>query len=55
MKDILTYNNCLFVHEKIPNTFAEYFIIASNQHSYNTRGSNYKTIIKQETILQVMV
>ena len=37
MKDILTYNNCLFVHdqinEKLSNTFAEYFIIASNQHS----------------------
>ena len=46
MKDILTYNNRLFVHEKLPNTFTEYFIIASNQHSYNTKESNYKTIIK---------
>ena len=50
IKDILTYNNCLFAHdqinEKLPNTFAEYFIIASNQYSYNTRGSKYKTIIK---------
>ena len=50
IKDILTYNNCLFVHdqinEKLPNTSAEYFIIASNQYSYNTRGSKYKTIIK---------
>ena len=49
MKDILNYNNCLFVHdqinEKLPNTIVEYFIIASNQHSYNTRGSKYKTII----------
>ena len=50
MKNILTYNNCLFVHdqinEKLPNTFAEYIIKASNKHSYNTRGSSYKTIIK---------
>ena len=50
MKDILTYNNCPFVHDQINknllNTFAEYFVIASNQHSYNTRGSKYKTIIK---------
>ena len=50
MKDILTCNNFLFVHnqinEKSPNTFAEYFIIASNQHKYNTRGFKYKTIIK---------
>ena len=50
MKYIQTYNNCLFVHdqinEKLPNTFAEYFITASNQHRYNTRGSKYKTIIK---------
>ena len=50
MKDILTCNNFLFVHnqiiEKLPSTFAEYFIIASNQHKYNTRGFKYKTIIK---------
>ena len=33
------------LHEKLSNTFAEYFI-ASNQHRYNTEGSKYKTIIK---------
>ena len=47
MKDFLTYNNCLSIHdqinEKLPNTFAEYFIIPSNQHSYNTRGSKFNT------------
>ena len=51
MKDILTYNIFLFVHDqinkKLPNTFAKYFIIASNQHNYNTKGNKYKTIIKQ--------
>ena len=50
MKDILTYNNCLFVHdqinEKLPKTFAEYFIIALNQHGYHTRGSKHKTVIE---------
>ena len=42
---------CLFVHdqinEKSPNTFAECFIIVSNQHSYNTRGSKIKLLLKQ--------
>ena len=56
MKDILTYNICLFVHDqinkKLPNTFAKYFIIASNQHSYNTKGNKNKTIIKTKKILQ---
>ena len=53
MKNILILHSkifCLFIcdqiNEKSPNTFAECFIIASNQHSYNTRGSKYKTIIK---------
>ena len=50
MKNSLTYNNCLFVHDqiykKLPNIFPEYFMIASNQHSYNTGGSKYKIIIK---------
>ena len=50
MKDILTYNNCLFVHdqinEKLPNTFAKYFIIVLSQHSYNTKENKYKTIVK---------
>ena len=44
MKNILTYNNYIFVHdqinEKLPNTFAE------NPQSYNTRESKYKAIIK---------
>ena len=44
MKDILTYNNYLSIHdqinEKLPNTFAEYFIMPSNQH---TRGSKFNT------------
>ena len=56
MKDILTYNICLFVHDqinkKLSNTFVKYFIIASNQHSYNTKGNKYKTIIKTKKILQ---
>ena len=50
MDYILTYNNCLFVfvhnqiNEKLPNTFAEIFLIASNQDSYITRVSKFKTI-----------
>ena len=36
---------CDQIIEKSPNIFAECFIIASNRHSYNTRGSKYKTII----------
>ena len=49
IKSILTYNNCFFLHdqrnEKLRNNLPEYLIIASNQHSYNTRRSKYKTII----------
>ena len=48
MKNIFTYNNCLFVHdqinEKLQNNFAEYFMIVSKQHSYITRRSNYKSL-----------
>ena len=49
-KDILAYNNCIFVHnqlnENLPKSFSKFFTTAPVQHNYNTRGSRNNTIIK---------
>ena len=40
MKDILTFNNCLFVYdqinEDIPSNFEDFFTTSENQHACNT-------------------
>ena len=50
IKDILAYNNCIFVHdqlnENLPKSFNKFFTTAPAQHNYNTRGSHNNTIIK---------
>ena len=52
-KDILAYNNCIFVHdqlnENLPESFSNFFMTAPAQHNYNTRGSRNNTIIKSIT------
>ena len=52
-KDILAYNNCIFVHEQLnenlPKSFNKFFTTAPAQHNYNTRGSRNNTIIKSIT------
>lgn len=54
-KDILTYNNCVFVHyqqhEKQPERLSKLFTTAPSQHcySYNTTGSRNNTIAKPNT------
>ena len=38
-KDILAYNNCIFVHEQLnenlPKSFSKFFTTAPAQHNYN--------------------
>ena len=50
MKDVLTFNNCLFVYDQIaeglPSSFNNFFTTAENQHLYNTRGRSNNSIIK---------
>ena len=50
MKDILTFNNYLFVYDQInedmPFNFEEFFSTSENQHPYNTRGRKNNTIMK---------
>ena len=40
-RDILAYNNCIFVHdqlnENLPKSFNKFFTTAPAQHNYNTR------------------
>ena len=56
-KDILTYNNCVFVHyqqhEKQPERLSKLFTTAPSQHcySYNATGSSSRnnTITKPNT------
>ena len=52
-KDILAYNNCIFVHdqlnENLPERFCNFFTTAPAQHNYNTRDSRNVTIIKSIT------
>ena len=42
MKDILNFNNCLFVYdqinENVQSNFEGFFTTSENQHPYNTRG-----------------
>ena len=51
MKDILTFNNWLFVydqiHEDMPSNFEDFFTTSENQHPYNTRDEKNNTIIKK--------
>ena len=58
MKDILSYSNFFFVYdqrnEKLPDNFAEYFIIASNRYSYNTTWTKLKAFI-HETFKQLHI
>ena len=59
IKDILTFNNCLFVYdqinEDISSNLDNFFTTSENQFSYNTRGrkiillSNYY-LTQQPTI-----
>ena len=50
MKDVLTFNNCLFVYdqvnENISSNSEDFFTISGNQQSYNTRIAKNNTIIK---------
>lgn len=50
MKDVLTFNNCLFVYdqvnENISSNSEDFFTISGNQQSYNTRSAKNNTIIK---------
>ena len=52
-KDILAYNNCIFVHdqlnENLPESFSNFFMTAPAQHNYNTRGSRNNSITKSIT------
>ena len=52
-KDILAYNNCIFVHnqlnENLPESLNNFFTTAPAQHYYNTRGSRRNTIMKAIT------
>ena len=52
-KDILAYNNCIFVYNKLnenlPRSFNKFFTTAPAQHNYNARGSHNNTIIKSIT------
>ena len=52
-KDILAYNNCIFVHdqlnENLPKSFNKFFTTAPAQHNYNTRASHNNTTIKSIT------
>ena len=52
-RDILPYNNCIFVHdqlnENLPKSLIKFFMTAPAQHNYNTRGSHSNTIIKSIT------
>ena len=52
-KDIVAYNNCIFVHEQLNEnllkSFNKFFTTAPAQHNYNTRGSHKNTIIKSIT------
>ena len=52
-KDILAYNNCIFVHdqlnENLPECFSNFFMTAPAQHNYNTRGICSNSIIKSIT------
>ena len=52
-KDILAYNNCIFVHDQLngnlPKSFNKFFTTAPAQHNYNTRGSYNNTTIKSIT------
>ena len=49
-KDILTFNNCLFVYDQInedmPSYFDHFFTTSENQHPCNTRDRKTNTIIK---------
>ena len=50
MKDILTFNNCLFVYDQInedmPSNFEDFFTTSENQHPYNTQRRKNNTTIK---------
>ena len=50
LKDILLYYTCIFaydqINENLPENFKDFFLIAENQHNYNTRGTTNKAIIK---------
>ena len=52
-KDILAYDNCIFVHdqlnEDLPKSFNKFFMTAQAQKNYNARGSRNNTIIKSIT------
>ena len=52
-KDILAYNNCIFVHDQInenlPKSFSKFFTTAPAQHNYDTRGTRNNTIVKSIT------
>ena len=52
-KNILAYNNCTSVHNKLNEnlykSFSKFFTTAPAQHNYNTRGSRNNTIIKSTT------
>ena len=52
-KDILAYNNCIFVHdqlnENLPESFSNFFMTAPAQHNYNTRCSRNNSITKSIT------
>ena len=52
-KDIVAYNNCIFVHdqlnENLPKSFNKFFTTAPAQHNYNTRASHNNTTIKSIT------
>ena len=52
-RDILAYNNSIFVHdqlnENLPKSLIKFFMTAPAQHNYNTRGSFNNTIIKSIT------
>ena len=54
LKDILTYNNCIFVHdqlnENLPKSFGKFSTTTPAQHNYNTRGNHNNTIIKSKQI-----
>ena len=52
-RDILAYNNSIFVHdqlnENLPESFSNVFTTTPAQHNYNTRSSRNNTIIKSIT------
>ena len=50
LRDMLTLNNCQFVHDqingKLPRSFRDYFKRTRNWQNYNNRGSNESKAIK---------